>query len=76
MEKERFLNSMATILEVQRVELDDNLSNFSAWDSLAMLSIIAMADEEFGVSLTNGEIRNAKTVEGVLNLVLSKKAPR
>lgn len=67
---------MATILEVQRVELDDNLSNFSAWDSLAMLSIIAMADEEFGVSLTNGEIRNAKTVEGVLNLVLSKKAPR
>jgi len=70
---ENFLEQMSEILEVDQVNLGDNLEGFEAWDSLATLSIIAMADEEFGVSIVNQEIADAKTVEGLYNLILSKQ---
>lgn len=70
---ENFLEQMSEILEVDQVNLADNLTSFEAWDSLATLSIIAMADEEYGVSLVNQEIIDSKTVEGLYNLILSKQ---
>ncbi|WET00148.1 acyl carrier protein [Chryseobacterium arthrosphaerae] len=70
---ENFLEQMSEILEVDQVNLGDNLTSFEAWDSLATLSIIAMADEEYGVSLVNQEITDSKTVEGLYNLILSKQ---
>ena len=70
---ENFLEQMSEILEVDQVNLGDNLTSFEAWDSLATLSIIAMADEEYGVSLVNQEITDSRTVEGLYNLILSKQ---
>ncbi|WP_228439997.1 acyl carrier protein [Chryseobacterium phocaeense] len=64
---------MSEILEVDQVNVQDKLTGFEAWDSLATLSIIAMADEEYGVSLVNQEITDAETVEGLYNLILSKQ---
>jgi acyl carrier protein len=68
-----FLDQMSEILEVEQVNLGDNLTSFEAWDSLATLSVIAMADEEYGVSLTIQEIIDSKTIDGVHRLILSKK---
>lgn len=68
-----FLEQMAEIMEVDVVHADDVLTSFDAWDSLTTLSIIALADDEFQVSLTNNEIVEANTIEGLYNLILSKK---
>lgn len=70
---ENFLEQMAEILEVDKVNASDVLTSFEAWDSLATLSIIAMADEEFGVSIINQEIIEAQTVGGLYDLILSKQ---
>ena len=43
------------------------------WSSLVGLSIIAMIDDEYDVTIKGDEMRAAKTVEDVFNLVNSKK---
>ena len=42
------------------------------WSSLTALSIIAMVDEEYDVTLKGDNIRNANTVEDLFNIVASK----
>ena len=42
------------------------------WSSLIALSIIAMADEEYDVTLKGDDIRNASTIEDLFNTVKSK----
>lgn len=43
------------------------------WSSLIALSIIAMVDEEYDVTLKGDDIRNAKTIEDLFNIVKSRK---
>ena len=43
------------------------------WSSLIALSIIAMADEEYDVTLKGDDIKNAVTIEDLFNTVKSKK---
>lgn len=42
------------------------------WSSLVGLSLIAMIDDEYDVTIKGDELRAAKTVEDVYNLVISK----
>ncbi len=42
------------------------------WSSLTALSIIAMVDEEYDVTLKGDDIRNASTVEDLFNIVSEK----
>jgi len=71
---DKFLEQIAEILEEEQVNLDDKLLDFDAWDSLAQLSIIALAGEEYGVTISAMEIREAETVGGIKQLIENKKA--
>lgn len=42
------------------------------WSSLIGLSVIAMVDEEFDVTLKGDDIKNANTVEDLFNTVKAK----
>lgn len=42
------------------------------WSSLVALSIIAMIDEEYDVTLKGDDIKNAVTIEDLFNVVKSK----
>ena len=42
------------------------------WSSLLALSIIAMVDDEYDVTLKGDDIRNSETIEDLFNLVKSK----
>lgn len=46
---------------------------FDEWSSLEALCILSMASDEFGVQITNAELKSAETVEDVYKLILSKK---
>jgi acyl carrier protein len=54
------------IPETKFKELDE-------WSSLTALSIIAMVDEEYDVTLKGDDIRNAQSIEDVFNAVKSKR---
>ncbi len=43
------------------------------WSSLIALSVIAMVDEEYEVTLKGEDIRTSNTVEDLFNLVKSRK---
>lgn len=47
--------------------------NIDEWSSLTSLSIMAMADEEYDVTLTGDDIRNSKTIQDIFEIVKSKR---
>ena len=69
---ENFESAISEILEVDSVEMNDDLESFDEWDSLTILSIIALCDSEYQVELTKDEIENSETIGGLMELVKSK----
>jgi acyl carrier protein len=67
-----FNSAIAEILEVDSVNLSDALGSFECWDSLTILSIIALADDKYKVTLSAAEINNSKTIGGLQELIKSK----
>ena len=43
------------------------------WYSLSALATISMVDDEYGVTITNKDLRAVDTLEELFNLVASKK---
>jgi len=70
---EKFLEEMAEILEVDNVKPQDNFTEFEAWDSLANLSVIALADSHYGVTISSLELKGVKDIAGIKQLIDSKK---
>lgn len=64
---------MAELLEVNSVNPQNKITSFDAWDSLTSLSIIALADDEYSVTISAQDILDAKTIEGLYQLIQSKK---
>ena len=64
---EQFDDTDASEIKAETVfrELDE-------WSSLIALSVIAMVDEEYDITLKGDDIRNSKTVEDLFNIVKAK----
>ncbi len=71
---DEFLSEMAEILEEDSVHPTDELDSFESWDSLAALSVAALADSSFGVNMSSQEINEATTVEDLYQRILAKRA--
>ncbi len=69
-----FLNKIAGILEVAAVQEGDNLKAFPQWDSLSVLSVIAMLDADYQVNLKATDFKQVQTAGELWTLVQSKKA--
>ena len=68
-----FYEKMAEILEVDLVNPSDELASFDNWDSLGVLSILALADSQYGVTVTGEEIARMKVV-GELEKLIEQRA--
>ena len=68
-----FLKKIALILEVAEVKETDELKAFSQWDSLSVLSVIAILDANYGVNLRAADFEQITTAGDLWNLVQSKK---
>ncbi|MFZ1072547.1 MAG: acyl carrier protein [Verrucomicrobiia bacterium] len=73
MDKTEFYQRLAAILDLETVKPEDVLKDFESWDSLAVLSVLAMADSKYGVSIKAEEIRSVVTAADLATLVESKK---
>jgi acyl carrier protein len=71
---DEFLAEMAEILEEDAVNGSDELKDFESWDSLAALSVVAMADAKFGVNMSSQEVNRAETIEELYQMITAKKA--
>ena len=68
-----FLAKIAAILEVDGVRETDELKAFAQWDSLSVLSVIAMLDASYGVNLRATDFGPIKSVGDLWALVQSRK---
>ena len=76
MELKDFIENFATQFEnvnVSELTADTEFKALDEWSSLMALSIIAMVDEEYGVTIKGKDIREAETIEDLFNVVKSLK---
>ena len=59
--------------EPEEITAETSYRDLDEWDSLLGLAIIGMANNKYHVKISGEEVRNAKTVENLFNLVKSKQ---
>lgn len=75
MELKDFIENFAAQFDdtdASEIKAETVFKELDEWSSLIALSVIAMADEEYEVTLKGDDIRNANTVEDLFNTVKSK----
>jgi acyl carrier protein len=65
---EQFDNTDASVFKA-----DTEFKALDEWSSLYALSIIAMVDDEYDVTLKGDDVRNAKTIADLFQVVQSRK---
>ena len=72
MEIKEFINNFAEQfddLDASVLTPETEFKTLEDWNSLVALSVIAMIDEEYDVTIKGDDIRNAKTIEDLFNTV-------
>lgn len=76
MDNKVFIEKFIEALEIEdgsSVTETTNFRELEEWDSLAALSTISMVDDEYGVTITNKDLRSVETIEQLCNLIEEKK---
>ena len=58
--------------DASEIQAETMYKELDEWSSLIALSVIAMVDEEYEVTLKGEDIRNSATVEDLFNVVKAK----
>lgn len=69
---QEFYGHMAEVLEVAEAKPNDVLKHFAAWDSLTVLSIIAMLDSKYGVRISGAELHALATLADLEQTVAAR----
>jgi len=72
MQKSEFYNILKETLEIESVDsLNEStvLTDLEEYDSLAVLSLIAMIDEHFGKRIPGVEFQKITTVKSLMDLI-------
>jgi len=73
MDKAEFYQRLAVILDIEEVKPENVLKEYEQWDSLAILSVLAMADSQYGVTIRADEIRQVGTAADLAALIDAKR---
>ena len=76
MELKDFIENFAAQFDdtdANEIKAETVFKELDEWSSLIALSVIAMADEEYEVTLKGEDIRTSNTVEDLFNLIKSRK---
>ena len=58
--------------DASEIKAETEFKDLDEWSSLIALSIIAMVDEEYDVTLKGDDIRNSNTIEDLFNIVKAR----
>lgn len=70
---EEIYGKLADILQVDEVKPTDILASFAEWDSLSVLSVVAMVDADYGVNLSAAELARVSTAQELVELIAQKR---
>ena len=75
MELKEFIENFANQFDdtdANEIKAETIFKELDEWSSLIALSVIAMVDEEYDVTIKGEDIRNSNTVEDLFNAVKAK----
>lgn len=75
MEIKEFIKNFADQFEdtdINSLSAETVYKELDEWSSLIALSVIAMVDEKYDITIKGDDIRNSKTVEDLFNAVKAK----
>lgn len=75
MELQKFVQDFANQFEDTDAAMfapETRFRDLEEWSSIIGLSIILMADEEYGITLEAADVQKANTIEELFNIVQSK----
>lgn len=75
MDTNKFIKDFITIFDDEPTDvltMDTIFRNIEGWSSLTALAFMALADEEYNVKIKGEEIRMAKTIEDLYNIIKTK----
>ena len=74
MSRDELLNKLAVIINQDADSLrgPERLEDLEDWDSLAVLSVISLLDEQFHVVVPATRIHEAQTIDDIVKLVGDK----
>jgi acyl carrier protein len=68
--EQKFIADLAEQLEVDRTELHQGFPlSGSDWDSVLVLSTVALIDEHFNITVPGEELENCQTIGEVMALI-------
>ena len=71
MKKEDFFTELVECMEIEPVDIDEEtvFRELEDFDSMAVMSIVAFADEKFGQTLAAEQLKNMRTVRDLMKLI-------
>ena len=75
MELKEFIENFADQFDdtdASEITPETHFKELDEWSSLIALSVIAMVDEEYDITIKGDDIRNSSTVEDLFNAVKAK----
>ena len=76
MEISKFIEFFAELFDETDVNVltkETEFKKLEEWSSLMALSVIAMVDEEYGITIQGEDIRNANTIADLFDNVKAKR---
>jgi acyl carrier protein len=76
MDKSEFYRELESMLELEpgAIQQQTRLDALESWDSVSVITFIAMVDQLYGISVPPRLIAEAQTAEDLANLVAASKA--
>ena len=75
MELKDFIENFANQFDdtdTSEIKAETVFKELDEWSSLIALSVIAMVDEEYDVTIKGDDIRNSNTIQDLFNIVQSR----
>lgn len=69
MDEKQFTEKMKVILDNENISLDSILSEIEEWDSLSIVSYIAMANTVFGLKPSPEQIKGCATIRDLYSIL-------
>jgi acyl carrier protein len=73
--QQKFIDLLAETLEItdREILISDEFRTYPEWDSLALLSVIAMIDDEYDVIIEGNDFAKLNTISDLIQAIESAK---
>ena len=70
---ENLKEQLQELLEVEELDSTMKFTDLDEWDSLASLSIIALLDSDYGITMKHSDIKSFDSIEDFCKYVMENK---